>query len=129
MVTSVSPMGGHTWELSQCVAYIPIFTAAKAAKQSAGLWPVRMPVALISNGSLPFMKDGKAADPSTVAHDKGSLGTRAELSLAHCFHADKGNVNKTSILGHFKIKRCSYLQGQCWHTVLKFIYILYIYLF
>lgn len=64
-------MSGRTWELSRWAAYIPVATAAKAVTQSAGLWPghrpVRMPVALISNGFLPFMQDGKAGDPSAHA--------------------------------------------------------------
>lgn len=91
MVTRVSPMRGCTWELSWCVPYI---TAAKAVKQSAGLWTG--PVARISSGSLPFMQDGKAGDPSTVA--QSVAWPRESLD------ADEGSANKTSILGHFKIK-------------------------
>jgi len=49
-----SPMSHHTRDLARWVAYIPVFTAVKAVKQSAGLWPgprlLKMPAALISSG-------------------------------------------------------------------------------
>lgn len=107
-----SPMSRHAWELARWVAYMAVFTAVRAAKQSAGLWPgpgfVKMPTALISGGFQPVTQAGKAGDPNAHAQP---VGWRREAwipgqsqSLARCLAAGKGSVTKTSAWGHFKTR-------------------------
>lgn len=137
VVTRVFPMSGLTWELPWCVAYIPIFTAAKAVEQSAWLWPghraVRLPVALISNRSLPFMQDGKAGDPSalaqSVAWPREAWIAGQRHSLAHYLDAHKGSGNKTSILGHVKIKTGALVCNGNVGKQFSILFMYYIYLF
>ena len=105
VATGTSPMSRRTWELARWVAYIPVFTAVKAVKQSAGLWPrprlVKMPAALISSGFQPFTQAGQVGDPNThaqpVARPREAWIPGQRHSLANCLDADKGSVNKTSI--------------------------------